>query len=263
MQYSIKDSIIELSDGMHIAVRRVIPVCENNFSPTLVFIHEGLGCIHMWNSFPEQLVSASGCPGLLYDRAGHGNSDPIREGPDYQYVQRSALEELPEVLSACSVSDPLLIGHSQGGSIALLYASRFPARAIITESAHIFMEVSLADDGVRHTIESWNAGRLKRFLKKYHGKKAKDVFSLWANTGRSSWFRDWSIEKDLSNVTCPALIIQGENDIFTTTEHAQSIAAGLGGPSNIILVMDCGHVPHLEQRDFVLKAMCNFITGSV
>jgi len=124
-------------------------------------------------------------------------------------------------------------------------------------------EQSLANDAIRRTLELWKDGWLKHSLEMYHGEKAHDVFSLWANTGMSSWFRNWSIEKHLPNVTCPALIIQGKNDIFITEEHAQTIAAGLGGPTEVVLLPECGHAPHLEFSGAVLKLMRDFIAGLI
>jgi len=257
----LEDSIVELPNGVHLAIRRAAPSQSSEDLPTMVFLHEGIGCIRMWKNFPEQLVAATGCPGLIYDREGYGGSDPLREVRASNYMHRAAFEELPSVLEACGVNNPLLIGHSDGGTIALLYASRFPVQALITEAAHIFVEGEVALGGIRNVLNLWHSGKIEPRLARYHGEKAGDVFFAWAETWMAPWFRAWNIKECLSDVSCPALIIQGANDEYATDEHLHSIAERLGGPVETVLVPQCGHSPHLEQRETVLGVMSDFITG--
>ena len=263
MAKRVKESTIELPGGVHLAIQRVEPSERSGDSPTLVFLHEGIGCIRMWKKFPEQLVAATGCPGLIYDREGYGGSDPLREVRASDYMHRAAFEELPAVLEACGVSNPLLIGHSDGGTIALLYASRFPVRALITEAAHIFVEGAAALGGIRKVLKLWHSGKVEPRLARYHGEKTGDVFFAWADTWTAPWFRDWSIRECLPDVSCPVLLIQGAEDEYASDGHLYAIADGLGGPAETVLVPQCGHSPHLERREAVLTLMRDFIAGVI
>jgi pimeloyl-ACP methyl ester carboxylesterase len=260
-RYEVKNSYIELPSGVGLAIRRIDPSLCYEDLPTLVFLHEGLGCIGMWKEFPEQLVASTGCQALVYDREGYGGSDRLREVRAANYLHRAAFEELPAVLETCGVTVPLLIGHSDGGSIALLYASRFPVLALVTEAAHIFVEGEFALGGIRKILRLWDMGQVEPLLVKYHGDKARDVFFAWADTWLAPWFRDWSIEEYLSDISCPALLIQGNNDEYATNDHLKIISARLAGKTETLLVPECGHAPHLERRGLVLKAMRNFIVG--
>ena len=261
MAKRVEASTIELPDGVHLAIQRVDFSQRSEDLPTLVFLHEGIGCIRMWKTFPEQLVAATGCPGLIYDREGYGGSDPFREVRAADYMHRTAFGELPAVLEACGVSNPLLIGHSDGGTIALLYASRFPVQALITVAAHIFVEGEVALGGIRKIIRLWNMGKVEPQLARYHGEKTRDVFFSWADTWMAPWFRDWNIKEYLPDVSCPALLIQGAEDEYATDEHMCGIADRLGGPAEAVLVPRCGHSPHLERSEAVLKLMRDFIAG--
>ncbi|SPD74190.1 putative hydrolase or acyltransferase of alpha/beta superfamily [uncultured Desulfobacterium sp.] len=261
IRYEAKKSYIELPSGIRLAVSRITPSTCSGHLPTLVFLHEGLGCIGMWKEFPEQLVATTGCQALVYDREGYGGSDPLREVRAANYLHLAAFEELPAVLEICGVTVPLLIGHSDGGTIALLYASRFPVTAIITEAAHIFVEGDSAVRGIRKILKMWDMGQVEPMLVKYHGDKARDVFFSWANTWLATWFRDWSIEEYLADILCPALLIQGNNDEYATNDHLKIISERLGGKTETLLVPECGHSPHLECRELVLKSMRDFIVG--
>lgn len=261
--YIVEKATIELPNGIHLAIRRVdISQCPENL-PTLVFLHEGLGCIRMWKKFPAQLVAATGCPAIIYDREGYGGSDPFREARAADYMHRAAFEELPAVLEACGVSNPLLIGHSDGGTIALLYASRFPVQALITVAAHVFVEGEVALGGIRKITKLWNMGKVEPQLVRYHGEKTRDVFFYWADTWMAPWFRDWNIKEYLPDVSCPALLIQGGKDEYATTEHMYDIANRLGGSVETVLVSQCGHSPHLECSEAVLKYMRDFIASVI
>ena len=254
-----EDLTVELPNDTHLAIRRIGLSQRSEDMPTLVFLHEGLGCIRMWKEFPEQLVAATGCSGLIYDREGYGESDPLREIRASDYLHRAAFEELPAVLEACGVNNPLLIGHSDGGSIALLYASRFPVQALITETAHVFVEGEVGLGELRKVIKQWNSGELEPRLAGYHGEKARDVFFSLADTWLAPWFRDWNIEEYLPGISCPVLLIQGADDEYSTDEHLYRIAERLGGPVKTVLLSNCGHSPHLEHGEVVLGIMRDFI----
>jgi len=247
--------------GGPVAARRIRPARNpGNGGPTLVFLHEALGCIDMWKDVPARLSGMTGLPALVYDRYGHGRSGApgTPRGPDY--LDREAFEILPEVLAAGGVADPLLIGHSDGGSIALLYASRFPVRAAVTEAAHVFVEdVTLA--GIRDAVDAWRTTDLQQKLARYHGRNTGALFAGWSETWLSDAFASWNIEAALPRVTCPTLIIQGEDDEYGTKRQVNAIAAGISGAVRTLLLPDCRHVPHLQAADRVLPVIADFISG--
>jgi len=195
--------------GCSVAVRE-IPASRSGARPTLVFLHEGLGCIGMWRDFPDALAAATGCPALIYDRPGHGGSGAEKGPRDTNFFEHEAYAVLPGLLSACGVSDCILVGHSDGGTIALLYAGRSPVRGVITEAAHVFVEPeSLA--GVAAAQRLWADEGFRARLARYHGDGTARMFGAWAEMWSAPWFRDWNIEAALPAVDCPLLAIQGED----------------------------------------------------
>lgn len=245
-------------DGARLAARRFSQPTAAAESPTLVFLHEGLGCIGAWRSFPARLVAATGLPALLYDRRGYGRSDPIDRPWGRDYLHRAALDELPAVLAASGVERPLLIGHSDGGTIALLYAARHDPAGVVTEAAHVYVEQA-ARDGIRRTIDWWEHGDLRQRLERLHGPNTEIVFRSWADTWLAPWFDDWSIVGELADVTCPALVIQGADDEYATPEHLDEIAARLGGTVIVELIAGCGHSPHHDRPDLVSQLISRWI----
>ena len=226
--------------------------------PVLVFLHEGLGCIEMWKSFPARLAAATGCPALLYDRRGNGRSSPLSEPRGIDYLHRAALDELPAVLEACGVTRPILVGHSDGGSIALLYASQHPARGLIAEAAHVHVEEQ-ALIGIRQMVRQWQSSPVHRLLHRYHGDKTEALFAAWADTWLAPWFRGWTIEDCLPAVTCPALVLQGLEDEYATPAHAKLIRARLGGEAEVLLLPGCARSPRLQAEEATLAAAIRFV----
>ena len=232
--------------------------------PWLVFLHEGLGCTAMWKDFPQRLCTATGCRGLLYDRLGYGLSDALQQTRATDYLHRYALDELPEVLAVLLPGQAyILIGHSDGGSIALLHAAQRPPllQAIVTEAAHVFVEpVTL--EGIRVADRAYADGKLKG-LQKYHGDKTEQIFKAWSDTWLTPAFADWNIEADLPRIDCPALIMQGVDDQYGTPAQVDAIAAGIakgdGPAAHKAMLPDCGHSPHQEQPQAVLDLMRDFI----
>jgi pimeloyl-ACP methyl ester carboxylesterase len=227
--------------------------------PSLVFLHEGLGSTAMWGRFPHQLCAETGCPGLLYDRQGFGRSAPFAGPRGRDYLHESALDELPQVISALLPGkDFFLVGHSDGGSIALIFASRQPAHlcGLITEAAHVFVEpVTL--DGIRQVVERYRRGEMSA-LHRYHGEKTDAVFRAWHETWLSDWFSGWDIQDVLPSISCPALILQGAQDQYATARQVDAIAAGTPGAQRIVME-GCGHTPHREKGQLAMKLMTEFI----
>jgi len=228
--------------------------------PPLVFLHEGLGSIGQWRDFPEALCARTEASGFAYDRLGYGGSDPLPGPRTVRYLHEEALETLPVVLDALSLERPVLIGHSDGGTIALLFAAEHPdrVRGVITEAAHVFVEEETLR-GIRQAVELYRTTDLRERLARYHGDKVDTVFFGWADTWLSPEFRGWNVESFLTLVSCPLLAIQGMGDPYGTPAQVEAIVRQAAGPAEALLVPDCGHVPHQQARERVLEAMARFI----
>ncbi|HOF04663.1 MAG TPA: alpha/beta hydrolase [Syntrophales bacterium] len=228
--------------------------------PWLVFLHEGLGSIGQWRDFPVTLCEKTGLPGLVYDRWGYGGAEVCREQGNRDYLHREALTFLPRVLDHFGIARAVFIGHSDGGTIALIFGGAYPERTagIITEAAHVFVEdVTLA--GIRDAVTAYATTDLKARLARYHGDKTDLVFRRWSETWLGPSFRDWNIEALLPRVGCPVLAIQGEDDPYGTPAQVKAIVAQTAGPAEGFLVPRCGHIPHTQARETVLAAMASFI----
>ncbi|OPY05285.1 MAG: 2-hydroxy-6-oxononadienedioate/2-hydroxy-6-oxononatrienedioate hydrolase [Syntrophaceae bacterium PtaB.Bin038] len=228
--------------------------------PPLVFLHEGLGSVGQWRDFPARLSEKTGLPSLVYDRWGYGDSEAFTLPRGTGYLHDEALTGLPAVLDAFGIGKAILVGHSDGGSIALIFASKHPERvcAVITEAAHVFVE-DVTLQGIREAVEVYASTDLKKRLARYHGDKTDLVFRGWAETWLSPAFRGWNIEEYLPGVRCPVLIIQGIDDRYGTAAQVRAIERQVSGPSEALLLR-CGHIPHAEARDEVLEAMAGFIS---
>jgi pimeloyl-ACP methyl ester carboxylesterase len=228
--------------------------------PTLVFLHEGLGCIELWRDFPEILCQATGCSGLVYDRKGYGGSEMFEDPWPLDYLQKESLIYLPALLKECHIDRAVLIGHSDGGTIALLTAAIHGnvVRAIITEAAHIFVE-ELTITGIRKAVELFETGHLKEKLTRYHKENTKTIFYRWVDRWLSPEFLSWNIEGYLPKITCPILVLQGEDDMYGTSAQIQGIVGHVSGPAHSKLIPDCGHVPHFQAKNAVLSEMTQFI----
>ncbi|MFQ5755572.1 MAG: alpha/beta fold hydrolase [Acidiferrobacterales bacterium] len=229
-------------------------------SPTLVFLHEGLGCLGMWKDFPPQLAAHTGCSALIYSRSGYGDSSPLARPQTSHYLHDEALTVLPAVLQAMDVSQPILIGHSDGASLALIYAGSdiSAARGLILEAPHVFVEdVTLA--GVRRAGETYRSTDLAQKLARFHGDQTNAVFWRWYDTWLSPEFRDWNIEEYLPRIKCPVMIIQGEGDEYGTKEQVDAIASQVSGPVEVLTLPGCGHTPHRDQIEVTSQAMTGFV----
>lgn len=255
----IEDTYIKI-DNHRYAVRWIGQQDETR-SPVLVFLHEGLGCIKLWRDFPEQVCTKTGLTGIVYDRLGHGNSDPLPQRRMPNYLHGEALKYLPPLLEKIKVDRPIFIGHSDGGTIALLYAAHFPDRtsAVITEAAHVFLE-DVTILGIQNAVELYESGKLKKGLTKYHSDKTDAIFYGWAHTWLSPEFKNWNIVDDLINITAPSLIIQGDDDEYGTEKQVDTIVNTAKGESEKLMISGCGHVPHFQAKDLVIRKMVEFIS---
>lgn len=228
----------------------------------IVFLHDGLGSIQQWGDFPKSLSKITGLPALLYDRYGYGKSEKLIKPHDMNYFEQEASTVLPEVLKTLNIKNKLiLIGHSDGGTIALLYASEFPGNvnSIITEAAHVFTE-DLTLEGIRNAVNMFKKGDLKKFLSGYHRENTESMFYGWANLWLDKDFSNWNIKGSLMKIKCPVFAIQGNNDKYGSLAHVNTITNEVGGPSETLIINNCGHIPHHQAKDFVLEKMKTFIS---
>ncbi|MCB0561553.1 MAG: alpha/beta hydrolase [Lewinellaceae bacterium] len=224
--------------------------------PTLVFLHDALGSIAQWKGFPLKLALRSGLNAVAYDRCGHGGSGPLLQTRNKEYLHREALEILPDLLQQLQIPNPILIGHSDGGTIALIYAAYHQPTAIITEAAHAFVE-EITLQGIREAVS--RKGLLLQKLTRYHGAKTEALFNAWADTWLDEGFRDWSLEALLPRINCPALIIQGQQDQYGSEQQLGRIVNGIGPSANAVRIKHCGHTPHRQAEEAVLEEMAAFI----
>lgn len=229
-------------------------------APTLVFLHEGLGSLATWKDFPNEVAAATGCSAFLYSRWGYGKSDP-RIGPcNEHYLHDEALTALPEVLSQMRIQQPILIGHSDGASLALIYAgaNNNGVRGLVLETPHVFVEdITLA--GIKRAGQLYKSTDLPQRLTRYHGDHADAVFQNWHDTWLGSDFRTWNIETCLSAIRCPLLIIQGEDDEYGTIKQVDAIRTQVSGSVEVEMLPDCGHAPHRDQPKVTMNAIIRFV----
>lgn len=232
--------------------------------PVLVYLHEGLGSIAQWRDFPELLCRRAGLSGLAYDRLGYGGSDPLREKRRTEYLHEEAFITLPEVLKECGIGKAFFIGHSDGGSIALLFAAVHPERTagVITEAAHVFVEdVTIA--GIREAVAAYEHGGLREKLARYHRENTEGAFRGWSDTWLAPEFRTWNLEEYLPAIRSPVLAIQGQDDPYGTPAQVRAIIDQVSGPAKGLLIQGCGHIPHLQAKEKVLAEMTSFVLSYV
>ena len=251
-------------DGLRLRAKSITPpgTALTGPGPSLVFLHEGLGSIGQWRGFPLALAQATGLPALVYDRAGYGKSDDPRDPPDPSYLEREAWERLPRVLSACGIEAPILVGHSDGASIALLYASSGPGAllGVVAEAAHVFVE-DLTIQGIWRTLHAFETTSLRERLKAHHGDRVDQVFRRWSDLWLSPAFRPWTMIHHLPGIRCPVLAIQGADDEYGTPDQIAAITQGVSGPVQGMVLGGCAHVPHLQAKERVLAEITRFVEG--
>ena len=228
-------------------------------NPVLLFLHEALGSIVQWKQFPAELCRRTGLPGIVIERQGHGASDPLTAKRTERYLHDYTFELKAVVDEILPLGKPLiLIGHSDGGTIALLFAQLFPknVRGLVTMAAHVMIEPETLA-GIGPAVEAYKAGKLDG-LKRIHGDKTETLFHAWADTWKADFFAGWDIRGELTGIRCPALIIQGEKDQYGTAAQVDAIVERIPGATKA-MIPDCGHHPHLEKTEKVLEETDRFI----
>jgi pimeloyl-ACP methyl ester carboxylesterase len=226
--------------------------------PAIVFLHEGLGSLSMWRDFPQKVADATGCEAVVYSRAGYGRSDPAPLPRTVRYMHDEGLEVLPAFLAALGLVRPILFGHSDGGSIALICAggTATPLTGLVLMAPHVLVEdlsvTSIAAAGV-----AWRSTDLPARLGKYHA-DVEAAFRGWNDIWLHPDFRAWNIEEYLPRVSCPVLAIQGEDDEYGTMAQIERIGAQVADV-DLVKLADCRHSPHKDQPQAVVDAVEGFV----
>jgi pimeloyl-ACP methyl ester carboxylesterase len=254
-----------------------LPSSVSSPPATLVFLHEGLGSVAMWRDFPAQLCAATGCAGLVYSRQGYGQSDAVpdvrgagRLQPDYMH--REAWHVLPELLRACGIEQSILLGHSDGGTIALLHAAKFPVAACIVMAPHLFVE-DISISAITQARAAYEHGDLRARLAKFHA-DVDGAFWQWNDIWLSPAFRSFNIEAECKRITCPLLAIQGHDDPYGTMAQIDALAdttphlnkENTLSPRNnkarmLLKLEQCGHSPQRDQTASVIQAITNHLSN--
>lgn len=226
----------------------------------IVVLHQGLGSVGQWRNFPESLAAATGCAVVGYDRWGHGGSDPLVLPRPADFLDQEAQHALPELLDALGLGRVILYGHSDGGSIALMFAASRPERtlAVISEAAHVFSEANAAT-GFAAVVAAFETGDLRQRLARHHGANVDAMFRGWADVWRSPAMREWRMTDRLSAIRCPVLVMQGANDDHGTPAQVEAIAGGVSGPVETWIIPGCAHSPHLEASAAVVDRCADFL----
>ncbi|MBV6670065.1 alpha/beta hydrolase [Xanthomonas euvesicatoria pv. alangii] len=235
--------------------RRWVPTVRHPGAVPVVLFHDSLGCVELWRDFPSRLASTTGREVIAYDRLGFGRSDshPGALSP-LDFVHEEATTGFSAVRNALGLDHFIALGHSVGGGMAIECAAAYPAhcQALVTESAQAFAEERTLQ-GIRQAKQSFaQPGQLQR-LEKYHGEKATWVLHAWVDVWLAPEFATWRLDEALRAVKCPVLAIHGANDEYGSTRHPQRIIELATGPSELLLLKDCGHVPHREQEERVIS----------
>ena len=242
----------------------------NTSAPPLVFLHEGLGSVSMWRDWPTQLCEQLQLQGWVYSRQGYGQSaatknvrgrpeivQGVRQGRlQADYMHHEALTVLPELLTELGIHKPVLIGHSDGGTIALIHASHHPVTACIVMAPHVVVE-DLSISAIEQAREAFTQGPLRERLAKFHA-DVDGAFWQWNDVWLSDEFRSFDIRQEIERITAPLLAIQGEDDAYGTMAQIDDIARHVTHAQRVKLAA-CGHSPHRDQPAQVNVAMAQFL----
>jgi pimeloyl-ACP methyl ester carboxylesterase len=246
-------------EGILLEYRLLTPSEPNDLS--LVFLHEGLGCQAMWKDFPRQLAQLTGCRALIYSRAGYGGSAPCSLPRPLTFMHDEGLKVLPKILDAAGLHKVVLVGHSDGASIALINAGGMideRIKGLILMAPHVFVE-ELTLASIREARDTYENTNMRERLARYHGDNVDCAFLGWNQAWLDEGFLDWNLEAYLPMVEVPVLLIQGEDDNYGTIRQLEKIKASLPGGAEQILLHDCGHSPFRDRPAETLQAITGFL----
>ncbi|MBT0963827.1 alpha/beta fold hydrolase [Denitromonas iodatirespirans] len=245
-------------DGRQLEVVRLPSAHPREDAPAIVFLHEGLGSVSMWRDFPQRVADATGCEAIVYSRAGYGRSDPAPLPRTTRYMHDEGLEVLPALIDALGLDQPILFGHSDGGSISLICAggTDTPLSGVIVMAPHVMVEdISVAS--IAEAEVAWQTTNLRERLGKYHV-DVEAAFRGWNDIWLHPDFRAWNIEDSLPAIRVPVLAIQGEDDEYGTMAQIDRIAAG-APDVELVKLADCRHSPHKDQPEAVVEMVREFV----
>ena len=231
--------------------------------PALVFLHEGLGCVAAWRNVPDRLAAATGWRAFNYSRAGYAGSSAIDLPRSINYMEPEGLTVLPAVLDAAHIEQCVIIGHSDGASIAIINAGGVSdprVQGLVLMAPHVFAE-PCGLDAIRAAREAFETGDLRARLRKYQASNVDNAFWGWCDAWLDPAFLQWNIEHYLPGIDIPVLQIQGEDDQYGTKIQLECIERGVSGPVTTHLIPDCGHAPHLQQSDTAFELILSFLGG--
>jgi pimeloyl-ACP methyl ester carboxylesterase len=233
--------------------------------PLIVFLHDGLGSIAQMKDYPNRICDTTNLAGIVYDRIGYGLSSKRKRKINSSYLHDEAMIYLPELIHNLGIDNKLiLVGHSDGATIALLFASFFPEKviAVVSEAAHVIVE-DITVEGIRNVKESYHSNpALLKSLQKYHGEKTSNLFKNWIELWLTDDIKEWNIIKNLKNINIPVLAIQGEKDEFGSFKQLETINDNVNADVDIFYISDCGHFPHFEKEIDVNKKVTEFIKNN-
>jgi pimeloyl-ACP methyl ester carboxylesterase len=243
-------------DGKRLETLWINP--EQTDRPTIVMLHEGLGSVALWKHFPQRLAARTDCRVLAYSRYGHGSSDKLMEKRPVEFMHYEGELVLPELLDKLGITRPILLGHSDGGSIALIFAGKYPGRlrALILEAPHVFVE-DLSVASISQAKVNYQTTDFPQKLGRYHA-HVDATFRGWNDIWLDPEFRSWNIEEYLLAIRCPILCIQGEEDEYGTIAQVKAIQARVPG-TEIMMLPHCKHSPHRDQPEATLERMAEFL----
>lgn len=229
-------------------------------APTLVIMHEGLSCVAMWNDFPDRLAVATGCGVFVYSRAGYGKSSPVSLPRPISYMHKEANESLPRLLDKIGFKRGILVGHSDGASIAAIYAGSHQdhrVRGLALMAPHFIVE-DISVKSIAEARESYNKGDLRERLAKYHA-NVDVAFRGWNDVWLDSDFRQWDISEELAYIRVPILIVQGEDDQYGTLRQIEIAQDECYCPVDVALLPGVKHNPAREAPEITLRNVSDFV----
>jgi len=231
--------------------------------PSLVFLHEGLGSVALWRDFPESIAARTGAEAIVYSRRGNGFSTAVDGPRRTSYMHHEALVVLPQLLDRLEIRETVPFGHSDGGSIAIVFAAEHPqrVRALVLEAPHLFVEpISVASIAAIRT--QYETTPLRERMSRYHADVDKTFYG-WNDIWLAAEFADWNIETFAERVRVPVLAMQGAGDEYGTFAQIDALAARAPGPVDRMLLADCGHAPHRDRRELVEAVAAGWIGDRV
>lgn len=249
-----------LADGKRLETLLLSSDAKAPNARTIVMLHEGLGSVAMWKDFPQRVAKSTNCRVLVYSRHGHGKSERLAGERSADFMHHEAKVVLPELLRQFEIQQPILLGHSDGASIALIYAGTWPerVRGLVLEAPHVFVE-DFGLDSIRAIRKLYESSDLQEKLSRYHD-RVDEMFRGWNDVWLDPQFREWNIEEYLGPIKCPVLIIQGEDDEYGTLAQVAAIQSGVRDVQTLILP-HCGHSPHRDQPELTLDAIAKFVSA--